>query len=302
MTIDSRLKLISNSSLCSVHSCPRRYQLTKLYQLATRDATIHTEFGKSFGEGMQVLLSGGSLQDAVLSAIPLWTFDLEEEEKGKSFWHCITALEKFSLIIQTSALAEYEVATLNGKPACELSFSIALPDGFYYRGYVDIVMRHRFTGAYLVVDIKSTGSTYVNPAKYAHSTQALGYSVVMDHVAPGQSQYEVMYYEYSTTTGKFVDHVFMIGNLQRAIWIRDLLLDIQVMKLYDSYSEWPMHGESCLSYNRPCQFLDICTMSTASLCGTEKEERDGAEIDSRALADYDIVCSLQDLIESQLER
>ena len=302
--MDSRLKLISNSSLCSVHSCPRRYQLTKLYPLATRDATIHTEFGKAFGEGMQVLLSGSSLQDAVLSAVPLWTLDLEEEEKGKSFWHCITALEKFSLIMQTSALSEYEVARFGPeqKPACELSFSIALPDGFYYRGYVDIVMRHRLTGTYLVVDIKSTGSNYINPAKYTHSTQALGYSVVMDHVAPGQSQYEVMYYEYSTSTHKFTDHIFMIGNLQRAEWLRDLLLDIQIMKLYNTYSEWPKHGESCLSYNRPCQFLDVCTMSTDSLCGSSKELADAAELDSRKLVDYDIVVSLEQLIESQLDR
>ena len=266
-----------------------------------RDITVHTVFGSMFGEAVQQLLCGKSLQEAVLAGMMLWTLDLEDFEKEKSFWYCIAALEKFAAIKHTTVLADYDVAYINGKPACELSLCIILPGGFYYRGFVDIVLVHRITGQYLVVDIKTSNRKFSHEAKYINSPQALGYSIIMDYIAPGQNTFEVMYYEYLTPIKKFVDMTFTIGYLQRAQWLRNLLVDIQIMEMYDQYEEWPMHGESCYGF-KACSLIDVCTMTTNSLCGTARSTVDAITLDRLALADYDVVVRFEDLVANQLER
>jgi len=300
--MDSRLKLLSHSSLCLLHTCPRKYQLQKLWPEYVKEESIHLSYGSMFGEGLQSLLAGYSLQESVLRASTHWNLDLFDFEKSKSFWHCIAALEKFEQIRADSALADYEVVMYNGKPACELGFCIQLPDGFYYRGYIDIVMQHKLDGSYLVVDAKTSGAKYSNPAKYQNSPQAIGYSTVMDVVAPDCNQFNVMYFEYLTELGKFVDHTFMVDYLSRANWIRDILLDVETMKMYDAYDEWKMHGESCTAYSRACQYIDCCTMKTANLVGNNTVTTEPFELDTSKGAKYDVYVTLEQLIESQMER
>jgi len=70
------------------------------------------------------------------------------------------------------------------------------------------------------------------------------------------------------------------------------------MQFYDNNAEWPKHGESCISYGRSCKFLDNCTMPTAALLGTHKEEADALSIDSKA--PYDIYITLEQIIDSQI--
>ncbi len=296
--MDSRLKLISNSSVLSVHSCPRRYQLRKLWPEYLGDVSVDTVYGSMFHTGIQQFLSTGNLQEAMLIAATDWRLELYEFKKEKSFWHCWNAIEQFAFLYPESPLADYEILIYNGKPAMELGFCISLPDGFYYRGYIDLVMRHRYTGSILVVDLKTSGMNHSNPAKYQNSSQNIAYSVVLDTVAPGLQTFNVMYYEYLTYLNKFVAHDFVIDNLERATWIRDLLMECQIMQFYDNNAEWPKHGESCISYGRSCEFLDNCTMPTAALLGTYKEEADALSIDSKA--PYDIYITLEEIINSQI--
>lgn len=303
--MDTRLKLISNSSLCSLHTCPRKYQLTKVYPAAIRDKTVHTAFGSAFGEGIQALLSGATIEDAVLRAVMQWDIDIEEEEpkSKKSLWTAISALQSFAIIKHTTVLEEYEVAKfIDGRLACELSFCITMPEGFYYRGYVDVVLKHKITGSYLVVDVKTSGANYSAPGKYQNSPQAIGYSIVLDFIEPNLSQYDVMYYEYLTSIKKYEAHTFVVGYLQRAMWLRNLQLDCEIMKLYNQYPDWPMHGESCMSYSRPCQFIDVCQMSTAALTGGQEIIEDGLVWEASKGISYDIVVSFDELIAGQLDR
>ncbi len=127
----------------------------------------------------------------------------------------------------------------------------------------------------------------------------------MDKIEPDYSQYDVMYYEYLTATKKYVDHHFVIGNLQRAQWLRNLLLDVQIMVAYDQYEEWPMHGESCTAYNRACQFLDVCTMTTTALTMGHRETRPALELDTKGGSEqvqYDVYVSFEELVQGQLAR
>lgn len=302
--IDHRLKLLSHSSCCSLHSCPRKYQLTKISPNAIKEETVDTAFGKTFGEGIQNILLGLDFQDVIIKSIMLWSLDLEDEKQEKSIWSAINALNKFNLIKHESALAEYEVAMFEGKPATELGFTITFPEGFFFRGFIDVVLKHKLTGSLLVVDVKTTGSKYTHPAKFANSAQAIGYSIVLDKIEPNLSQYDVMYYEYSTSTKKFTDMVFSIDPLRKALWLRDIMYDINIIQMYAANSpEFPLHGESCVAFNRACQFIDVCTMSTKAICGNSypqvkpnNEEEEGVE------DKYQFKFTLDELVNTQLER
>jgi hypothetical protein len=258
-----------------------------------------------FGEGIQQLLSGTSFEDAILIAAQQWTMDLFEANKDKSFWNCFLALETFQRIRDTSILADYEVVIFNGKPACELSFRLTLPDGFYYRGYIDILMQNKLTGELLVVDAKTSGRKYSSSTMYQNSAQAIGYSIIIDAIRPEASGYQVLYYEYLTSMNKFVDHLFTKDYLERANWIRNIMIDIEGMKLYDSYPDWPMHGESCGGFGSwSCPYIDNCTMRTASLVGDKVIDVDAKELDRRndELITYDIEVTLEQVIQAQLEK
>lgn len=297
--MDSRLKLISPSSICLLHSCPRKYQLTRLWPDLEREDSVHTIYGKMFHTGIQELLTHGDLQLALLRAATEWKYDLYEFLKEKSFFHCWQAIERFSFLYPETPLVDYEVLSYNGKPAVELGFCIELPNKFYYRGYIDLVMQHKHDGSILVVDLKTSGAKYSNPAKYQNSAQNIAYSVVLDAIAPGLQTFNVMYYEFLTGLEKYVAHDFIIDNMERATWIRDLLMECDIMSFYDNHEDWPKHGESCAGYGSVCTFINNCTMPTSMLLGTSIIEDDPIEIDTKA--PYDIMITLDDIINGQLE-
>lgn len=295
--MDTRLKNLSHSSSCLLHSCPRKYQLTKLWPDLEREESIDTIYGKMFHVGIQNFVCGVPINESLLIAALEWKTDLYEFKKEKSFFHCWNAIEQFAYLYPETQLANYKVLEYNGKPAMELSFRIELPNGFYYRGYVDLVLQNLYDDSILVVDLKTSGAKYTSPAKYQNSAQNIGYSLVLETILPGMQSFNVMYYEYLTSINKYVAHDFLVDPLDRAIWIRDLLMECDVMQFYDNNEDWPKHGESCISYNRPCNFLDNCTTPLSMLIGTDVEERDGKEIDREQ--NYDIEVNLLSLIEAQ---
>ena len=304
--IDSRLKLLSNSSSGLLHSCPRKYQLTKQWKESIWDESVDTSYGKMFGEGIQRLLVGHSLEEAWLYAISQWNMDIDDFKKRKTFWGCLAAIKDFHSFAGRLLLSEYEAVAFKGKWSNELSFCLNLGDGFYYRGYMDIVLRHKSSGRVLVVDVKTTNMNYSSPYKFQHSPQAIGYSVVLDFIAPDTHSYDVMYFEYSAELNKYFEHLFTIDFLQRAEWIKDVVVDTDLIKMYSNYSSWPKHGGyGCISFGKPCYFMDYCSMQTENILPNKPITMDALEYEqltaSRPIS-YDFNIDLADLIERQLEK
>lgn len=331
--IDTRLKMLSHSSCSLLHSCPRKYQLTKLIPHA-REESIHLSFGSAFGEGIQRLLCKDSLQDATIRAVLEWDMSIfEDSVPDKTLWRCIAALEMFhdklhnplaeleasmGLGVETedgtdmemltpNILFDYEVAKYQGQYAAELGFAIELPDGFVYRGYVDLVLQHKETRAPLVVDIKSTAAKSTNSAKFQNSPQCLGYSIVVDAViGDDYEEFGVLYYEYMTGLRKYISHYFILGILSRAKWLHNLMMDTRVVKLYSEGSDFPMHGESCVSFNRVCHFMNTCMISTESLLGEswQPDTRSWQEVEAEygTRKQIHIHVSIAELIQNQLTR
>ena len=300
-SVDYRIRQLSYSSLLTLHSCPRKFQLYRLRTThkaeESEKSTVTFAFGHVVGEGLASLLEGRSIEDVIFQAFLGWHTDLaaEDEKLKKSYYSAIIALQRFAAMRDEGFLDEYELVYHDGKPACELSFSVTFPDGFRLRGFVDAVLKHKHTGAVIVLECKTTGSATVNPATYKNSSQAIGYSVVLDVLFPDLSSYDVLYLVYQTKSQEYTCIPFTKSYMQRALWIRELLLDIETIKLYEEAEIYPQRGESCFSFFRECEYMQSCSLSTSFLTKpcTEKE------IDS---TEYQINLTLEDLITAQLAK
>lgn len=303
--MDSRLQLLSYSSLLTLHSCPRKYQLYKLGASASEDSfeeSVTFAFGHAVGLGIQLVFENKTEEQIIWELALNWKPDLfaSDEKRFKSFWYAIHAIQKFISMRKDGFLADWELVTVDNLPAVELGFTITLPDSYTYRGFVDAVLRNKLDGRVMVLECKTTGAKYLNAAQYKNSAQAIGYSIVLDHLFPDLSSYEVLYLVYMTHSKLYETFPFPKSYLQRALWIQELLLDVEFIKMCENSGVYPMHGESCFSFNKECKYLGNCTLSTQYLTTplTPEDEDTLKEKESK----YQIQVSIQDLIQAQLTK
>ena len=298
---DYRIRQLSYSSMLTLHSCPRKFQLYRLRTTHRTEesvkSTVTFAYGHIVGEAIQLALEGHPEEHIIWKMFLGWHTDLfhEDPKLNKSFFSAVIAIKRFMALRSSGFLKEYDLVYYNGKPACELSFSVIFPDGFRLRGFVDAVLRNRDTGKVVVLECKTTGSATVNPATYKNSAQAIGYSIVLDSIFPDLSSYEVLYLIYNTKSGEYLPIPFQKTYLQRALWIRELLLDIETIKMYEEAEVYPMHGESCYSFFRECEYLNVCQLSTEYLtkpCTPDQEDK----------TEYQVTLTLDDLLTTQLAK
>lgn len=302
--MDPRIKQLSYSSLLTFHSCPRKFQLYKLNATIEQDEDIPRSltfaYGHAVGKGIQDILEHKDEDQWLWEMFIEWDTDLlaDNPKQNKSFWGAVLAIQQFEHMRSQGYLDGYELVQYNDAPAVELSFVIHLPDGFKYRGYVDAVLQHNETGKVLVLEVKTTSAYSVNPATYKNSAQAIGYSIVLDAIFPELNSYEVLYLVYQTKSESYQQLPFEKSYYSRALWIRELLLDVEIIKMYEDTTIYPMRGESCFTYFRECEYLNTCTLSTENLITASPPQ----EAIDEELAKFQIHVSLDDLIQSQLSK
>lgn len=305
--MDPRLQQLSYSSLLKLHSCPRKLQLDRLNadgedKDLDGSGNVTFAYGHIVGEGIQRVLEGKTEEEVIWKMFLGWHADLADEnvKQRKSFYLAVIAVQKFVNLAAQGLLQDYELVYYEGKPATELSFIVYLPNGFKLRGFVDAVLRHRISGAILVLECKTSSATSLNAATYKNSAQAIGYSIVLDVLFPELSSYEVLYLVYMTKAMEYEALPFTKSYLQRALWIQELLLDIETIELYERVGVYPMRGESCYSFYRECEYINLCSMSTSHL--TKKLTPEIVEEIEESNSHYQIKLQLSDLINAQIEK
>lgn len=274
--LDPRLSRTSYSSESLFHSCARKYQLTKL-QGKSREVldwkqSLTFSFGHLVGDAAQRLFMGETLDRVILHMFATWEEHLyqENDKQKKGFFYAMQAIEMLAAELEPGgALEDYELVYYEGKPAVELGLKIKYPDGGAYRGFVDLVLRNKSTGLYCIIDTKTDSGRVLNPNRYKNSGQALGYSVVLDKIEPGYSDYTVYYLVYMTYLERWELFEFPKTRTQRAIWLRDRLWDnamrAAMAQEFGTYGIWPVNGNSCMAWNRECPFLGSCEGPTEYL-------------------------------------
>lgn len=264
-----------------------------------REGNVTFAFGHAVGAGVQSLLCGDSLEQAIWEAFLAWDVDLYDEETKarKSFAWAVNALEKF-VPYARNILKDWEIAYFDGKPAKELSFQVLLPHGFRYRAHIDVVLRNKTSGQLLVVELKTTKARSILEATYGNSSQALSYSVVLDRIAEGNTSYAVWYLVYQTELESYEPLAFTKSALDKAKWIQGVLTDVEQIKSYEDAKFYPQYDHSCVEFFRPCQYYGECGMSDRALLASPSalEER----VEKELKTPYTFTFTLEEIIQQQL--
>ena len=279
------IKLLSHSSIETLHSCPRKFEIYRMNYAPKEKGTIDTAFGHAVGVGVQELLISKSAnetltttntsllseyQNAIWKMFLSWEVDIDEVKlkSKKSFHAACLAVEKYQQQLLPLLTSEWELAYFEGKPAVELGFIIKLPNDYYYRGYVDAVLVNKKEKRFRVLELKTTGLNVVDVAQYKNSFQGVGYGVILDKLAASldySADYYVDYLVYKTVSQEFLTFPFLKTNYQRAKWLSQLLVETETIDLYLQKELFPTHGESCYNFYRQCQYFGICERENSEL-------------------------------------
>jgi len=263
---------------------------------------IHLNFGSVVGIGTQTYLVTNSEEKALFSMFLAWKGELWSEDgtkAKKTFYHAMMALDAFTTWRHTE-LADYDVVYIDGAPAIELGFSIECIEGFTYRGFLDALLINKKTNQLRVYEGKTTGTWNTSEAMYKNSGQGLGYSIMIDKLAQllhkdYTSDYEVFYAVYKCADREWESFSFRKSHTQRALWIRNLLRDIQHIIEYGEEEHFPMHGENCMAFGKPCEYFNVCEMKDTTLIRKEPPE----QIDPEEKYPYKF--SLLEIVNNQME-
>lgn len=286
---------LSHSSLSTLLVCERKFQLEKILKTdVARDETEHTVFGSAYGAGIATYLVTQDIDQALYQAWLSYYPQLETDKKNQAL--CLHAL-LVAVPHMDRLLDQYEVVSFNDKPAVELSFRINVSEHYYFVGYLDVVLKDRFTDQHFVMDIKTTGLAFLDlDPLYKNSGQALGYSIALDKiVGEKQSSYGVLYFVAQLGRNFAVKiHVLAYQKtlLDRLNWFITLGQDTQRLDTMRDINVYPMRGNSCIQYMRPCKFFGVCGLK--SFDEPKEEEPDTIE--------YDFTYNLDDLVDEHIAR
>lgn len=257
---------LSHSALELLHSCERKFQLERLLKGAPdKQDYPATVLGKAFGAGVATYLITQDQDKAIYSLYLAYYPELEDEQRTlpvaiNLLMSAFTSLDNL--------LQDYDVAFLNNKPAEEISFCLDITDKYYFVGYIDVVLKNKWTGKYAILENKTTAINLhdLSPL-YANSGQALGYSIALDTIAgEDQSEYEVIYVvgQIGTKANPFNNKIHVLTfqkNLSdRLNWFIALQLDVNRITDMLGMNIFPMRGSSCLHFMRPCNQFGTCNL------------------------------------------
>lgn len=308
-TIDEKkswlLHQISYSSTLTQHTCPRKLQLEKLRaEESSEDGgeNIHFAFGHAVGAGIQAaFLPDATIESCYWQAFLAWDFPLleEAEKPKKSFWYALRAIDGAWHLAQALREDGWRVAEFEGKLAKEFSFRVTFPNEYRYRAYIDLILFHAEKNKYKIVEVKTTGVTWLHEAMYANSNQALSYAIMLDYLVKEYSSYEVLYLVYKTKAMEWESLPFTKTRSVKAEWIRSVLHDCANLTAMEKENYYPRHGESCFAFFHPCDYFGTCGYSDEFLALSNELRLDRA-IQEEESKIYDVDLKLEDILGNQL--
>lgn len=270
---------LSHSALDSLHVCERKFQLERLltsnFEKQDYPATV---LGKAYGAAVQHYMVHQDVDAAIWECYKNYYPILTDE--GKRTEEIAIALFLSSVSHLDNLLMDWEVSTFNNKPAIELSFRLNIDERFYFVGYIDLVIRNKYTGMNAIMEVKTTALNLFDlSALWQNSGQALGYSIVLDKIV-GESltNYEVLYFAAQLGAGNgFTPKIHTLPyakSLQdRLNWFITLGMDVERLHSMLDNNVFPLRGSNCLQYMRPCKHLGTCNLHGFDEYKPEEEDK-----------------------------
>lgn len=270
---------LSFSSLELLHTCPRKFELNKLCAPdgAGEGESLDLIAGKATHSGIQALLAGKSLEHAVWEAYQEYSIrpnvDILERNKKKSFPLVVQHIIKFDM---SAPLSEWRLAKIKNhwgetKDAIELGFRIELPNGHFYRGFIDAILENA-DGEFAALEIKTSGFENANEALWQNSFQGMSYALIADLVTQKRNPQQLFLILEFPKLGQQVMR-FWRSREDKLSWLPSLALDVNMLETYKKNRFFPMRGGSCFQYYRTCPHLGVCNLTRPEYTTEEKLEK-----------------------------
>ena len=320
-------KGLSYSRLQTLHTCARKYQIENSFGLKKRSDSVTFSYGHAVAAGVQSWFTDQNLRNAVIETAKFYTMPYEdygtasEMRAKKSLWYAIEAVQLFDKQMKSAiagdlaVLQDWEIAYFAAdrddpdselKAAIELQFRILLDDDFVYEGHIDLVLRHKTTGEYAILELKTTSFNDPHESIYGNSSQALSYSIVLDQVVGhSKASYMVMYLIWSSSRQNWIVFKFPKVAKQRLNWINNLQRDCQLLQFYEEGAEqgvpYPENGNSCYAFFRPCEYYQVCDLEDNNIMSMYKSPTgDNKSFEYEDRVDFEF--KLDDIINSQVAK
>ena len=259
--------LISHSTMSTYESCPRKLEFTKLYGFNLRKPSLAGDGGNALHEATGVYIKTKNKELAVLKLMLEYPIDLCDNPMWK--WSLEAAYASLLSIMNfLDEHTELEIAEINGEPAIEVAFAINIIHNIeglmpvVYRGFIDFVFYNRLDNTYFVMDLKNTtwNLSDFTPV-YKYSPQCLPYSLVLASAL--DQDFSNLHVEYLISKVDILEpnaFVLEFNKSEQDVeeWTRDLWMELMNIKTYIDTQWWPRRSSSCISFNRPCNFFELC--------------------------------------------
>jgi RecB family exonuclease len=275
---DVRLSYSTNSTF---ESCMRKFELSRMFHQPEKglwEDNHAADVGTCLHHGYQHYVA---THDADRSFFEMARKYPHESSKGwddsRSFETATGVLE---LMIEKAEMHEFELAMIRDPnsglviPATEISFEIefvcenpnvpllATGGRLTFVGFIDLIEVSRFTGRHRVCDIKTHQSKIVdrNP-NYKFNTQQVPYGIVLEHILGRQiDAFDVDYLDcFVDLANPRVEHYpYLKTQTDIQEWIAARVIQIRRLNEAIRGEFFPRVENGCLSFNRPCRFMDVC--------------------------------------------
>lgn len=274
-------------------NCPRRFEFTHAYLMLPEyeSHAFAADVGTAEHEAVQAWCrakhSSDSLererayQKGMLALLKYWPWKEEALIESAEFRSVGSrtlgnAVLLYEKIIQNKLWDEWELVNIvNFGAAIEVPYRIIhkslgkvhTPHGDKYivsQGKLDFILRHRVTGRYRMLDLKTTEkSKPAHDASFRFSGQGGLYGLVLAHALGLDWQHEGLEITYLvawfTPEGPEVYPLNYKLNPEEVQDMIDVKMDrLYRMQAYANARHYPRRAHGCEMYNRPCGFLDIC--------------------------------------------
>jgi len=276
---------VSYSSMNVFDSCRRKFEFQKLYPQRQSDHDNYAaDVGTAIHHGYQTFLVTGSRDKGVWAFLKDFPYEGEfmQEKDDRS---CEAALSTLEAMFDSTDMSEWELATIRRPntteeiaaglsggievPAVEVPFELrfrglTLPNGMgvAFTGFLDALMFNALTGEYRTLDIK-THRRYARDAtaKYKFDSQQTPYGIIVEHLQGHPIEgFEVLYLDCFVDVAEPRVELYAFEKDKQDIqeWLTRRVLQIQELQRYMEMDFFPRTDSGCMSWNKPCYFLDVC--------------------------------------------
>ena len=266
----SRLRL-SYSSMKTFHSCPRKFEFSKLYNLVRDDNSGHAALvGHLLHQTLAIYLQTQDRDAAygyLVTHYPINTYKEYSASDPRSLEACFATISDLIShpIFERLELSRIEV---NGeiREAIEVPFEIDLgvkignlPLSFI--GYIDFICWDHFLQRHIILDLKTTRRPLPHMrAKFKFDEQMLPYSLVLETVLGQRFQevdvtYLVTYIDILYPEIELLTYTKTRNDVKE--WAQSLYVLYTELQLYYKHRWFPRRSDACAGYGI-CQFTNHC--------------------------------------------